>query len=331
MIIDVNTKEKYKVYIENGILDNAGEYLDLDRKVLIVTDSNIPEEYVNKIKNKCREPYVYVFKAGEESKNLDTFKDILKTMLENSFARGDAAVAVGGGVCGDMTGFAASCYMRGICFYNIPTSLLSQVDSSVGGKTAVDFMGVKNVVGTFFQPSGVLIDPQVLKTLDKRQFRAGMAEVIKMAACLDGNFFKFLEENSFEENIGEIIKRAVECKAEVVEKDEKEGNLRKVLNFGHTIGHCIEETSSCIHGEAVAAGMMYFSKGNARERIANLLKKNGLETKVFFDKEQAKKLVRHDKKAENGGICAVVVEKIGEFMFKKLTVEDIENLIERGL
>ena len=227
--------------VERGVLQKAGELLDLDRKVLVVTDDGVPAIYAKTILSQCREGVLVTLPAGESTKNFDSFRMLLSKMLEASFTRKDCVVAVGGGVVGDLSGFAAACYMRGIDFYNIPTTLLSQVDSSIGGKTAIDLDGVKNIVGAFYQPKKVLIDPDTLKTLDKRQFSAGMAEVIKMALTSNANLCALIRDSKDpEEDLEEIIVSALQIKKDVVEQDPKENGLRKILNFGHTIGHAIE-------------------------------------------------------------------------------------------
>ena len=189
MIKEVKVNPSYEVVIEKGILKKAGELLNLDRKVLIVTDEGVPKQYAEEVKKQCKEGYIVTVMQGEDSKSITTFEALLKVMLLKGFTRKDAVVAVGGGVCGDLAGFTASCYMRGVDFYNIPTTLLSQVDSSVGGKTAVNLGDTKNIVGTFYQPKKVLIDSETLETLPERQISCGMAEVIKMAACMDKGFF----------------------------------------------------------------------------------------------------------------------------------------------
>ena len=195
MIVKVNLPiNAYEIKIERGILNKADEELNLNRKVMIVTDDGVPSKYAELLKTKCRDAFVFVLKQGEESKNLDNFAAIEKALLENNFSRKDCVVALGGGVVGDLSGFAASCFMRGIDFYNIPTTVLSQVDSSVGGKTAVDFNGVKNIVGTFYQPKKVLIDPDVLNTLSDRQKANGLVEAIKMAATFDEALFEIFEK-----------------------------------------------------------------------------------------------------------------------------------------
>ena len=347
MTVKVNLPSNgYDIKIERGILEKAGDELNLNRKVLIVTDDGVPSKYAETLAKGCSESVITVIKQGEESKNFDNFLLLQKVMLENGFSRKDCAIALGGGVIGDLTGFAASCFMRGIEFYNIPTTVLSQVDSSVGGKTAVDFMGVKNIVGTFYQPKNVLIDPNVLETLDKRQISAGLVEAIKMAATFDDeSFLKFEEAESLEElNIEEVITKAIETKADVVEKDEKEAGLRKVLNFGHTLGHGIE--ASCadvrlsniwedapyekdmhkhglLHGECVGIGMLAMCDEDVKERIEKVLIKLNLPTKAGFDFEKALDAVTHDKKQNGKAISCVYVKKIGSYEFVDMTSDEL--------
>ena len=319
MTISINLPDsvdnKYDIKIERGILNRVKDELNLNRKVLIVTDDGVPSEYSKTIAEQCKDSALVVIKQGEESKNFDSFLLLQKTMLEHGFSRKDCAVAIGGGVIGDLTGFAASCYMRGIDFYNIPTTVLSQVDSSVGGKTAVDFMGVKNIVGTFYQPKKVLIDPDVLKTLSARQVSNGLVEAIKMAATFDATYFEQFEKASGigELNIDEIIGKAITLKADVVEKDEKEAGLRKVLNFGHTLGHGIEVSTDLLHGESVGIGMLAMCDDEVKTRIENVLKKYNLPTKAEFDCDKAIDAIMHDKKSKGDSISTVYVSKIGSF------------------
>ena len=183
MKIDVKTStHTYDVIIEKDILNKVNEYVSLKNKVLIVTDDGVPSKYVKTLANQCEEPYVFTFNHGEESKNINTYQEIISFMIANNFTRSDLVIALGGGVVGDLAAFVASTFNRGVKFVNIPTTLLSQVDSSIGGKTAIDYDGIKNVIGTFYPPFLVLIDPNTLKTLDERQFNAGLVEAIKMAA-----------------------------------------------------------------------------------------------------------------------------------------------------
>ena len=196
MVITVNTSsKKYDVIIERNILNKISNFINLNRKVLIVTDDNIPSSYIETVKSQCLNPFIYVIKHGEQSKSIENYSKIHSYMLENDFTRTDAIIALGGGVVGDLSGFVASTYMRGIEFYNIPTTLLSQVDSSIGGKTAININDVKNVVGTFYQPSLVIIDPETLKTLDARQFNAGLVESIKMACTNNKQLFEHIKNS----------------------------------------------------------------------------------------------------------------------------------------
>lgn len=333
MDIHVSLKENsYDITIERGVLNKAGGLLNLDRNVLVVTDSGVPAEYSELISSFCKNPVRVTIEQGEESKNFDNYKLLLETMLENDFTRFDCVVAVGGGVVGDLSGFAAATYMRGIDFYNIPTTVLSQVDSSVGGKTAIDFGHYKNTVGAFWQPKRVLIDPDVLKTLPKRQISNGLAESAKMAATFDEKLFSLFENGDIESNIDLIIARSVELKKDVVEKDEKESGLRRVLNFGHTIGHAIESTvepGTLYHGECVGIGMLAMSSDDVRKRIINVLNKLSLPVSADFDVDKACEAVLHDKKAVSGGARVIMCEKIGTFIEKKISNKELASLIRK--
>lgn len=324
MIIPVNLGEKsYKIYLEKGSLNKVGELFDLSRKVLVVTDDGVPAEYVNTVKNACSKAKVVTLPKGEESKNLDNFALLCQTMLEENFTRKDCVVAVGGGVMGDLAGFAASCYMRGIDFYNVPTTLLSQVDSSVGGKTAVDFCGIKNIIGAFHQPKSVLIDTAVLTTLDERQFACGCAEIIKMAATFDADLFQLIKQEKIASNLEQIIGAVVKIKANVVEQDEKEAGLRKVLNFGHTIGHGIESVTPLLHGECVALGMLPMVAPELRASLAKVLEREKLPLKCTADSEAVIDAAMHDKKSEEDYVLSVVVDKIGTYRFEKKNREEL--------
>lgn len=324
---------KYDVVIEKGVLGRAGSLADLNRKVLIVTDSGVPAEYAEKVKQQCRYSVLVTLPQGEKSKTLENFALLCRTMLENGFTRADCAVAVGGGVVTDITGFAAASYMRGISFYNIPTTLLAQTDASVGGKTAVDLDGVKNIVGAFWQPKGVLIDPDVLGTLDRRQFASGMAEIIKTAVCFDRPLFELIKKGGAEQNIDRIIYESVRLKAEVVAADEKESGLRRVLNFGHTVGHAVETLTGLLHGESVAVGMTYMCSDSVRAELLPVLKMYGLPTETVVPPEKLLEVLAHDKKADGNVINAVFVNEIGSFEIKKVTLADMKDIIigKRGL
>ena len=240
-----NEAISYAITIAPGALAQAGELFALRRKVLVVTGKCVPRQYAETILSQCGEGFLLVIPEGESNKTLASVELILSTLLEHGFTRGDALVAVGGGVVGDTVGFAAACYMRGIDWYNVPTTLLSQVDSSVGGKTGVNLHGVKNIVGAFHHPSGVLIDTRALDTLSPRLFSEGLAEVIKMAATSDAALFRLLEDTTDVRSIlPDVIASALRIKISVVESDPTEHGLRAVLNFGHTIGHAIEAAAA---------------------------------------------------------------------------------------
>ena len=325
--VKVNLGENsYNVYIGSGTVSKASELFDLDRRVLIVTDDGVPKDYAEAVKKQCKEGHIVTFGQGEGSKCFENVLTLNRVMLEKNFNRHDCVVAVGGGVIGDLSGFAAACYMRGIDFYNIPTTVLSCVDSSVGGKTAVNLDGVKNIVGAFKQPKGVLIDTQLLCTLDSRHFSNGISEAVKMALTFDEKLFELFEKEDAKENISEIIYKSVTLKARVVEEDEKESGLRKVLNFGHTVGHGIESLGlGYYHGECVGLGMLSMCSDEVRVRLLDVLKKLSLPIEAVFDKQKAYEAITHDKKSENDGITVVMVNKIGSYEMKKMSLNEIRE------
>ena len=319
----------YDVTIGEGALDLAPEKMNLDRRVFIVTDSGVPLSYAEKIASFAKECKIYVIPEGEASKNIETFGNIISAMLSFGLTRSDCAVAVGGGVVGDITGFAASAYMRGIDFYNIPTTILSQVDSSIGGKTAIDHDGIKNIVGAFYQPSAVLIDTNVLETLDKRQRAAGLCEALKMAATSDAALFSIFERGEIEENLTDIIYRALKIKQKIVEEDERECGKRKLLNFGHTLGHAVEASAGgkLLHGECVAIGMLPMASEAVRKRLIPILKKLALPTKYDGDLEAMTRLISHDKKCSADKIDAVFVSEIGCGRYERISLDALREII----
>ena len=311
------------VHLERGGLKKAGEYFDLSHRVFIVTDSGVPAEYAAAVLAQCAKARIHIIPAGEPSKSFSELQRLLSAMLEFNMDRSDCVVAVGGGVVGDLAGFAASCYMRGVDFYNVPTTLLAQVDSSVGGKTGIDFNGIKNAVGAFYQPKGVIIDGDVLKTLDKRLLGEGIAESIKMALTCDRELFEAIESGI---GIDELTGRSLQIKMSVVERDGREKGLRRVLNFGHTVGHAIEAHNGgrLLHGECVALGMLPMCSEKVRERLIPVLKKYELPTEITDSAEALLPYIIHDKKLCADGINTVFVNKIGSFEFERLTVDEIK-------
>lgn len=321
-------ERSYDITVSRGAIKHASELFALDRRVLVVTDDGVPAQYSKAIADAAGEPHILTIRHGEASKCPERYLEILKFMLACGFDRHDCVVAVGGGVVGDLAGFAAATYMRGIDLYNIPTTLLSQVDSSVGGKTAIDFLGYKNVVGAFWQPKGVIVDPDVLESLDARQFACGMSEIIKMFATSDGKMFERLEDKTQCIPVEEIITAALRIKMNVVEHDEREAGLRRVLNFGHTIGHAIESISAddpypMLHGECVALGMLAITEGEVRRRLMHLLHRYDLPTAFRCDESRFREVLLHDKKAQSGDITVVLVDEIGSFSLKTETVDSI--------
>lgn len=335
MIIPINTQSgSYNIYLERGALNKAGEYFSLGRKALIVTDSGVPAVYAKKVASFCKDAVVVTLEQGEKTKNLDSFKFLLEKMVENNFTRTDCVVAVGGGVMGDLAGFAASAFMRGIDFYNIPTTVLSEVDSSIGGKTAVDFMGIKNIVGAFYPPKGVLIDPDTLKTLPQRQISNGLAEALKMSMIHDPVLFEVFEKGDIESNTDLIIERSLYIKKYVVEADEKESGLRKILNFGHTLAHAVESVNGLenyYHGECVSLGMVPMCSPQVRERLIPILKKLSLPYEFPCKGEVLLDACKHDKKTAGEYITVVYVPEIGKAELKKMHFSDFELMVKGAL
>lgn len=331
MILNLDLgKNSYDIEIDKGLLSSIYEDIEKRNHILIVTDSGVPKQYVDSlVANIEDKTVIYTIEQGEQSKNIDNLKNILQFMLTNDFKRNDCIVAIGGGVVGDLSAFSASIYMRGIDFYNVPTTLLSMVDSSIGGKTGIDFGGVKNSVGTFYQPKKVYIDLDVLSTLDKRLINCGLAESIKMALCLNKEYYDYLKDNITNLDYEKVVVESCKMKKDVVEKDEKEKDLRKVLNFGHTIGHGIEEASNgkLLHGECVALGMLCMCNDSIKKELIDIYDKIGLPTKVRLNKEKVLSLIKHDKKSFGDDVDCVVVDQVGTFEFKKMTIDEIKEKI----
>lgn len=325
----------YDVIVGSGLLGSANEYFNLNRKVLIITDEGVPENYARTVRSLAESAEILTLPMGEGTKSLECLRRALAKMIDMNMTRHDAVVAVGGGVIGDLSGFAASCYMRGIDFYNVPTTLLSQVDSSIGGKCAVNLCGIKNIVGAFYQPKCVLIDTDTLRTLPERHFSNGLCEAIKMSLTSDSELFKKFESYSLDEikdNIEDIIASALSVKKQVVEEDEREGGLRKILNFGHTIGHGIEaaeELNGLLHGECVALGMLPMCDASVRERLVKVLTKVKLPTAYTADTNKIIGFIAHDKKSLGEKTDCIFVPSVGSFEIKALTKDELSSLANR--
>ena len=333
MVLTVKTSTgEYPVWIRRGGISQLSDFFTLSRKALIVTDSGVPERYAETVARQCEKPFVVTIRQGEPSKSMETYRNLLEKMVESGFTRNDCVIAVGGGVVGDLAGFAAATYMRGVPFFNIPTTVLSQVDSSIGGKVAVDFCGYKNLVGAFYPPKAVVIDPDTLKTLDRRQIANGLAESVKMAMTSDAELFALIENG--EAQLDEIIGRSLKIKRDVVEQDEKEAGLRKILNFGHTLAHAIESENAMkelYHGECVAIGMIPMCSDAARKRLIPVLERLGLPTKWSGDTDRLLEACRHDKKAAGENISVIFVEEIGSCEIKTMPFCEYEEKIREAL
>ena len=345
-IIRVNASKEYDVVIGSGILSSLGERcasLFGKSRALIVTDSNVAPLWLQKTKasleNAGIDTLEFVFTAGEDSKSKETLFELLEFAAENRITRSDFAVALGGGVTGDMTGLASSLFLRGIPFIQVPTTLLAAVDSSVGGKTAVNLTAGKNLAGAFYQPSLVLCDTDTLSTLPDCEFANGMAEVIKYGVIFDKELFDKVQSGDVKSDIEKIIARCVELKRDVVAKDEFDCGDRQLLNFGHTLAHSVEKCSSfgIAHGSAVAIGMVIAAKASfalgwtdedCTEAIINANKNNNLPVECEFSPRMLADASLSDKKRSGGTINFVVPKKIGECVLKKIPVEDLYKIAE---
>ena len=323
-------QNRYTVMVERGLLSRVGEIFHLARRVLIVTDSGVPAQYAQTVAAQCQSPVVVTVPQGEDSKSFMWLETLCRAMLDAHFTRTDCVVAVGGGVVGDLAGFAAASFLRGIDFYNIPTTVLSQVDSSVGGKVAVNLAGIKNCVGAFYQPRGVLVDPTVLDTLSPRHIANGLAEAVKMALTFDGELFSLFETADPTAHIDTIIARSLAIKAAVVKADEKEAGLRRVLNFGHTIGHGIESAGGLhdlYHGECVALGMLPMCSDAVRPRLAAVLGTLGLPTASAVDPEAVWAALSHDKKLSGDTITVIYCDAVGSYRMQSLPLADFRETV----
>lgn len=330
-LIRVQTAQPYQVLVGAGILPSLGKKIrELPGKryhrAAIIADDKVMDLYGNEACSALAgagfEVLLHHFPHGEESKTMDTVMDILEDLSEHLFTRDDLVVALGGGVTGDMAGFAAAIYQRGIDYVQVPTTLLAAIDSSVGGKTGVNLPQGKNLVGAFHQPQLVLCDTDTLSTLDAATFADGLAEVIKHGAIRDAELFELLETRDIQQNLTDIIARSVQIKAAVVAEDEHEHGLRQLLNFGHTLGHGIEKQSGYVipHGSAVAIGMclvadacvrhQLLSAGDA-DRLKALLELLGLPVKCPYPIEKVCAQSLGDKKRHGNTINLITLERIG--------------------
>ncbi len=347
--VTVSASKAYDVVIGNDLLPQLGSLASnfiKPGKVAIVSDSTVWPLYgkvaADSLKNAGYEVVSFIFTAGESSKNSDTYLSLLAFLAENQITRSDLIVALGGGVVGDLTGFAAATYLRGVPYIQVPTTLLAMVDSSVGGKTAIDLPVGKNLVGAFYQPSLVLCDIDALKTLPDDIFIDGCAEVIKYGVLYDDTLFAHLEQRGLDFDRETVIARCVELKRNVVMEDEFDRGARQKLNLGHTIGHGIEAQShfEISHGKAVAIGMAIVSRAGlaldicsqqACDRLGSLLLKFTLPTETAYTSAQLYTTALSDKKRAGGTVNLIVPVAIGDCTILPTPVEKLQAFIEAGL
>ncbi len=370
LIVPLSNNRSYPIYIGENLLQNPDIFADFvtnknkskNKKIMIVTNTTIEKIYLNTLQNTLAKitPKENIFATilpdGENYKNWETLQKIFDNLLANFFDRKSLIIALGGGVIGDMTGFAAACFQRGVDFLQIPTTLLSQVDSSVGGKTAINHPLGKNMIGAFYQPKAVFADIKTLQTLPKREISAGLAEILKYGFINDAPFLEFFTSENFAkifdnnaDVLSEIIYKSCQNKADIVAKDETESsdkNLRALLNFGHTFGHAIETHfgyGTYLHGEAVAIGTMMAAEFSQNlgfitpkevAKIQTLLNQAKLPTALDkkVNANDLYKLMFHDKKVQNGTLNFVLLKNLGEaFVYKLNSAEENSTLIIKSI
>ncbi len=348
-VIDVSASRSYQVIIGIDLLKDTAAYIQriiAPAKALIVTDSNVAPLYAEQVANSLKNANIQTTQtwipAGERSKTLDHFCNLLYTLSNEQLTRSDVIIALGGGVVGDLAGFAASCYLRGIPYIQIPTSLLAMVDSSVGGKTAVNLPKGKNLAGAFYQPSLVLCDINVLNTLPEEHFLEGCAEIVKYGILYDPQILETLLNVGRAFDRQGVIARCIELKRQVVSEDEYDSSIRQMLNFGHTIGHAIERLSDfrVTHGYSVAIGMAVVTRATAALGLCDEVTKNiiiktliklGLPTKTSFNPQDIAKIILSDKKRTGDTINMILPETIGNCVFYPIKTNQLETFLKAGI
>lgn len=332
----------YDIILKAGCLANLHQFTNVQhRKVFVLTDSGVPAAYAQTVAAQCPEATVYTIPQGEGSKCLKVYGQVLQAMLTFGMDRRDLLVAVGGGVVGDLGGFCAASYMRGIDFVNCPTTVLAQVDSSIGGKTAIDLGETKNIVGAFWQPKVVLVDFDTLKTLPRRQVVNGLAEALKTGLIGDPQLFALFECEHPEENIEQIVYRSLKFKKKIVEQDEREGSVRACLNFGHTIGHGIEAASDFAlgHGSCVAAGLccmlrscvaLGWTDPALAQRVERCVEAHGLPTDTQVDHQTLMSYMTHDKKRHGDSMNVVVARGAEDVVVRRVSLDELARIVELG-
>lgn len=335
-LLVTTSQKQYPIILENGALQNINKYINTHRNIYIITDEGVPVYYVETVRRQCLEKsFVFVAPGGERAKSFAVYEEIITSMLEHQINRHDAVIAIGGGVIGDLAGFVSSTYMRGISFVNIPTTTLSQIDSSIGGKVAINVGHTKNIVGSFYPPDCVIIDPDTLSTLPLRHYHNGLVEAIKAGLLANPNLLQRFESTDLKSQINDIIYEALLVKKTIVEADEKEANERKLLNLGHTIGHALEsyhKLSQLLHGEAVAVGMLpMIENEQLKQRIERIFQNMNIKTSVPFDKEQLTEYITRDKKVSGTSLSVIVINDVAKPQIRNVSISEISDYIDRLL
>ena len=344
--ISVATHNPYDIIIDKGALNDISKYL-LDkypspRKVCVITDSNVGTQYADQIVKNLQsasyDAFRIIFPSGEHSKNLTTYSNILEAMADSGLSKSDFILALGGGVVSDIAGFSAGTYMRGLDYVLVPTTLLAIIDSSVGGKTAVNLLSGKNLTGLFWSPTMVVVDPEVLDSVEDQKLQDGMVEALKSAVISDSGLVSHIENK----NLDYVIERCISIKKALVEVDEFDVGLRQLLSFGHTIGHGIEKISSygISHGVAVAKGMvgesraafkLGYCKTDMSSELARILQGFGIDTSLNYDPQELYEHARVDKKIKDGTINMIIPEVIGKCTTRRISLYDLQKFMEAAV
>lgn len=319
-----SSQRNYSIYIKNGLLQEIRNYLDSEKQYVIIADDQIPTEYIDLVKAGCPKNLFISFPAGEHAKSFEQYERIISILQTNNILRDACIIALGGGVTGDLSGFVASTYLRGIEYIQIPTSLLAQIDSSVGGKVAINTEKAKNSVGCFYAPTKVLIDPYTLKTLPKRHFNNGMAEMIKYGMIYSKELFYDILNKDVNADLEHFIYQSLIIKKYYVENDEFDKSLRQVLNFGHTFGHAYEayyHFDKYLHGEAISLGMVAVCKDETvKQNLIKILNKFSLPTEDKISEEKLMPFIKNDKKQMKNYLNLIIVDEIGEAKIVETTL-----------
>ncbi|MBE6887171.1 MAG: 3-dehydroquinate synthase [Ruminococcaceae bacterium] len=323
-----------RVIIEKGCHARLKDYFSHTGRVMVISDDNIPAGLKETVLNQFDGAILAEVPQGETAKSFEVYGNLLTTLLENGFSRKDLVIALGGGVVGDLAGFVAATYKRGCRFISIPTTTLSQIDSSIGGKVAINLNGIKNCVGSFYHPEIVFVDIDTLKTLQPRHFYNGLVEALKAGCIRDAQLFGIFKDHAHEISadspyLEQIITKSLLIKRDVVQQDEKEQNLRKILNYGHTIGHAIESVYNLhdyYHGECVANGMvMICEDAQIKSDLVEILGRMHIPFVKEMDMEKCIEFIKNDKKASGDAIDVIKVDRIGEAYIEKIKIDELRK------